>query len=176
MNWNHTWAKSTLSHFVPLVKALKEAAPSRAPEGVPRNAIQFTTADPFVPRPDSSTQMRKLFCVTSVVQTTAESCTLSDSFWWLMDASTRMLLELENGWGYCTVLQWSKLGDTTVKLTFPCCRRLCPESGNCWQVGNGTIAHFTVAGENEAGVDLVLIQPFLLYYVNHVFLMLTSIF
>ena len=40
----------------------------------------------------------------------------------------------------------------------------------------GQIAHFTVAGENEAGVDLVLIQPFLLYYVNHVFLMLTSIF
>ena len=39
-----------------------------------------------------------------------------------------------------------------------------------------TIAHFTVAGENEGGVDLVLIQPFLLYYVNHVFLMLTSIF
>ena len=38
------------------------------------------------------------------------------------------------------------------------------------------IAHFTVVGENEAGVDLVLIQPFLLYYVNHVFLMLTSIF
>ena len=38
------------------------------------------------------------------------------------------------------------------------------------------IAHFKVAGENEAGVDLVLIQPFLLYYVNHVFLMLTSIF
>ena len=38
------------------------------------------------------------------------------------------------------------------------------------------IAHFTVAGENEAGVDLVLIQPFLLYYVYHVFLMLTSIF
>ena len=135
MNWNHTWAKSTLSHFVPLVNALKEAAPSRAPEGVPRNAIQFTTADPFVPRPDSSTQMRKLFCVTSVVQTTAESWTLSVSFSWLMDASTRMLLELENAWGYCTVLQWSKLGDTTVKLTFPCCRRLCPETGNCWQVG-----------------------------------------
>ena len=38
------------------------------------------------------------------------------------------------------------------------------------------IAHFTVVGENEAGVDLVFIQPFLLYYVNHVFLMLTSIF
>ena len=38
------------------------------------------------------------------------------------------------------------------------------------------IAHFTVARGNEAGVDLVLIQPFQLYYVNHVFLMLTSIF
>ena len=124
---NHTWAKSTLSHFVPLVNALKEAAPSRAPEGVPRNAIQFTTVDSFVPRPDSSTQMRKLFCVTSVVQTTAESCTLSDSFSWLMDARTRMLLELENTWGYCKVLQWSRLGDTTVKLTVPCCRRLRPE-------------------------------------------------
>ena len=36
------------------------------------------------------------------------------------------------------------------------------------------IAHFTVARENEAGVDLVLIQPFLLYYVNHVFLMLAK--
>ena len=37
------------------------------------------------------------------------------------------------------------------------------------------IAHFTVTGGNKAGVDLVLIQPFLLCYVNHV-LMLTSIF
>ena len=37
-------------------------------------------------------------------------------------------------------------------------------------------AHFTVTGENEAGVDLVLIQTFLLYYINNVFLMLTSIF
>ena len=34
------------------------------------------------------------------------------------------------------------------------------------------IAHFTVTGRNEAGADLVLIQPFLLYYVNHVLLML----
>ena len=109
------------------MNALKEAAPSRVPEGVLRNAIQFTTADLFVPRPDSSTQMRKLFCVTSVVQTTAESWTLSVSFSWLMDARTRMLLELENTWGYCTVLQWSRLGDTTVKLNVPCCRRLCPE-------------------------------------------------
>ena len=36
--------------------------------------------------------------------------------------------------------------------------------------------HFAVTGGNEAGVDLVLIQPFLLYYVNHVVLMLTSMF
>ena len=37
-------------------------------------------------------------------------------------------------------------------------------------------AHVRVTGENEAGVDLVLIQPFLLYCVKNVFLMLTSIF
>ena len=30
--------------------------------------------------------------------------------------------------------------------------------------------------ENEAGVDLVLTQPFWLYYVNHVAVKLTSIF
>ena len=39
-----------------------------------------------------------------------------------------------------------------------------------------TIVHFTVTGGNEAGVHLVLIQPFLLYNVNHVVLMLASIF
>ena len=38
------------------------------------------------------------------------------------------------------------------------------------------IAHFTVTGGKEAGVDLVLVQTFLLNYVNHVFLMLTCIF
>ena len=37
-------------------------------------------------------------------------------------------------------------------------------------------AHVRVTGENEAGVDLVLIQPFLLYCVKNVFLTLTSIF
>ena len=37
------------------------------------------------------------------------------------------------------------------------------------------IAHFTDTVGNEAGVDLVLIQPFLLYYVNQV-VMLTGIF
>ena len=36
--------------------------------------------------------------------------------------------------------------------------------------------HFTVTVANEAEVDLVLIQPFLLYYVNHAVLMLTSFF
>ena len=38
------------------------------------------------------------------------------------------------------------------------------------------IVHFTVTGGNEAGVDLVLIQPFPLYYVNHVVLMVSSFF
>ena len=38
------------------------------------------------------------------------------------------------------------------------------------------IAYFTVTGSNEAAVDLVLIQPFLLYYVNHVVVMLIIIF
>ena len=36
--------------------------------------------------------------------------------------------------------------------------------------------HFTVSGGNEAGVDLVLIQPFLLSYAHHVVLTLTKIF
>ena len=39
-----------------------------------------------------------------------------------------------------------------------------------------TIGHFTVMDGSEAGVGLVLIQTFLLYYVNQVILMLTSIF
>ena len=38
------------------------------------------------------------------------------------------------------------------------------------------IAHFTVTGGNEAGVDLVLIQPFQFYHVNHVLLMLNRSF
>ena len=38
------------------------------------------------------------------------------------------------------------------------------------------MGHFTVTGGKEAGVDVVLIQPFLLYYVNHVFLIQTGIF
>ena len=39
-----------------------------------------------------------------------------------------------------------------------------------------TIGHFTVIDGSEDDVDLVLIQTFLLYYVNQVILMLTSIF
>ena len=38
------------------------------------------------------------------------------------------------------------------------------------------IGHFTVTDGNDIGVDLVLIQPFLLSYLNHVVLMLTGIF
>ena len=38
------------------------------------------------------------------------------------------------------------------------------------------IGHFTVTDGNDTGVDLVLIQPFLVSYLNHVVLMLTSIF
>ena len=40
------------------------------------------------------------------------------------------------------------------------------KDANQFTNGNGTIAHFTVAGENEAGVHLVLIKPFLLYVTN----------
>ena len=36
-----------------------------------------------------------------------------------------------------------------------------------------TIAHFTVTGENKAGIDLVLIQSFLICYVSNVNLILT---
>ena len=39
-----------------------------------------------------------------------------------------------------------------------------------------TIGHFTVKDGSEADSDLVLIQTFLLYHVNQVILMLTSIF
>ena len=39
-----------------------------------------------------------------------------------------------------------------------------------------SIGHFTVMDGSESGVDLVLIQTFLFYYVNQVILMLTSIF
>ena len=41
---------------------------------------------------------------------------------------------------------------------------------------NTIIALFTVTVANEAGVDLVLIQPFLLYYAKLVVVMITSIF
>ena len=38
------------------------------------------------------------------------------------------------------------------------------------------MGHFRVMGGKDAGVDLVLKQIFLLYYVNQVILMLTNIF
>ena len=105
LNYSHTCAKLTLVHFVPLVNVLKEAVPSNIPEGVPRNAIQFTIADPFVPRPDSNKHTRKLLWVTSDVHTTAESWTLRDSFSWLIDARTRTFPELENVRRNCTLVQ-----------------------------------------------------------------------
>ena len=47
----------------------------------------------------------------------------------------------------------------------------------CWpRELKRSIAHSTFTVGNEAGVDLVLIQPCLLYYVNHVFVILNSIF
>ena len=42
--------------------------------------------------------------------------------------------------------------------------------------GSAAIGHFTVMDGSEAEGDLVLIQTFLLYYVNQIILMLTSIF
>ena len=42
--------------------------------------------------------------------------------------------------------------------------------------GPFTIGHFTLVDGSEAEGDLVLIQTFLLYYVNQVILKLTSIF
>ena len=44
------------------------------------------------------------------------------------------------------------------------------------RVYNVLIAHFTVMDGSEAGGDRVLIQTFLLYYVNQVVLMLINIF
>ena len=70
---------------------------------------------------------------------------------------------------------WGALGSDKKLAQNKVCRNtynyLLLSTGNIME-----IAHLIVAGENEAGVDLVLIQPFLLYYVNHVFLKLTSIF
>ena len=43
-------------------------------------------------------------------------------------------------------------------------------------MSRGRIAHFTVSGGNEAGVDFVLIQPFLLCYANHVFLFYANLY
>ena len=59
------------------------------------------------------------------------------------------------------------------------------EIGESWVLSFSTLeefilqqqkGHFTVISENEPGVDLVLIQSFLLYYVNYVVLMQTSTF
>ena len=44
------------------------------------------------------------------------------------------------------------------------------------QVGLSCSNQSTITGGNEDKVDVVLIQPFLPYYVNHVVLMPTGIF
>ena len=129
--------KSILWHFVLLVNVLKEAVPSSAPEGLPWNAIQLTTKDPFVPGPDSNTQTRKLLRVTPVVQTTAESWTLLEVLSsWPMDTNPRIFAELENTEGYCTVLQWSNPGDDMAMFTLPLWKRFCPtRNGNhAWRL------------------------------------------
>ena len=124
----YTCTKSILWHLVPLVNVLKDAVPSSTPEGAVRKATQLTTKDPFVPGPDSNTQTRKLYCVTSAVQTTAESWTLTVSpSLWTVDAKTRMFAELENARGYWTMLQWRKPCDDLVTFAFPLCKRVCPE-------------------------------------------------
>ena len=51
-----------------------------------------------------------------------------------------------------------------------------PVTTPTWQKIQTEIVHFTVTGANEAGVDLVLIQPFPLIMSIHVILMLTCIF
>lgn len=69
----HTFAKLTLVHLVPLVKGINEAVPVKAPVGVPRKETQFTMTDPFVPIPDSRTQILKFVRVIFQVQTTEGS-------------------------------------------------------------------------------------------------------
>ena len=49
------------------------------------------------------------------------------------------------------------------------------ESGFARGILKFQISYFTVMNKKEADGDLVLIQTFLLYYVNQVILMLTSI-
>ena len=50
------------------------------------------------------------------------------------------------------------------------------ESGFTRGILKFQIGYFTVMDRNEADGDLVLIQTFLLYYVNQVIFMLTNIF
>lgn len=124
----YTCTKSILWHLVPLVNVLKDAMPSSTPEGAVRKATQLTTKDPFVPGPDSNTHTWKLYPVTSAVQTTAESWTLTAApSLWLVDAKIRIFEELENTWGYCTMLQWRKPCDDLVTFASPLWRRFCPE-------------------------------------------------
>ena len=79
------------------------------------------------------------------------------------------------GWGICTLFL-----NPTVEFL---CERPAPPWGICtfsrtkWQMPGDAlflIGHFIVVDRSEAEGDLVLIQTFLLYYVNQVILMLQS--
>lgn len=69
--WSHTFV-----HLVPLVNVMNEVVPVKAPVGVPRKETQFTMTDPFVPIPDSRTQILNLVRAILEVQTIEGSCTL----------------------------------------------------------------------------------------------------
>ena len=75
----------------------------------------------------------------------------------------------------CTFVRASGI-DKRPFFGFVLLAKLCSQSSKFASRKSDVIAHFTVKILNEAGVDLVLIQPFLLHYVNHVVLMLISIF
>ena len=56
-----------------------------------------------------------------------------------------------------------------------CPSSICELQNHCFHIKQ-TIGHFTVMDESKTGVHLVLIQTFLLYYVNQVVLILASNF
>ena len=64
------------------------------------------------------------------------------------------------------------------RLPVLCLKKLYRQIRNTSLLENETVLldHFTVVDGSEAEGDLVLIQSFLLYYVNQVIFMLTSIF
>ena len=73
--------------------------------------------------------------------------------------------------------KWPFINDNVIRAPFPTTPSLKEKFFAFALVVLGySIGHFTVIDGSEAEGDLVLIQTFLLYYVNQVILMLTSIF